>query len=144
MHRRNEGVPTAEGLAAEVRAEKLIGPGITDLHFHDLRREFASRLLDGGTPLTVISAYLGHASTTTTARYLAADFAARGDGIAGRGTGMVRRSGSHIGPIRTQRAMKVKSRKCLILKGLIWCRGAELNRRHNDFQTVKSGIPERI
>ncbi len=46
---------------------------ITGLHFHDLRREFGSRLLDAGVPLTTIQVYLGHTSVTTTAKYLEAD-----------------------------------------------------------------------
>ncbi len=47
--------------------------GIAGLHFHDLRREFGSRLLDAGVPLTTIQVYLGHTSVTTTAKYLEAD-----------------------------------------------------------------------
>lgn len=47
--------------------------GIVGLHFHDLRREFGSRLLDAGVPLTTIQVYLGHTSVTTTAKYLEAD-----------------------------------------------------------------------
>ncbi|AMY10148.1 site-specific tyrosine recombinase XerD [Luteitalea pratensis] len=47
--------------------------GIAGLHFHDLRREFGSRLLDAGVPLTTIQTYLGHTSVTTTAKYLEAD-----------------------------------------------------------------------
>jgi integrase len=47
--------------------------GIEGLHFHDLRREFGSRLLDSGVPLTTIQTYLGHTSVTTTAKYLEAD-----------------------------------------------------------------------
>jgi integrase len=47
--------------------------GIEGLHFHDLRREFGSRLLDQGVPLTVIQNYLGHTTVTTTAKYLQAD-----------------------------------------------------------------------
>jgi integrase len=44
---------------------------ITDLHFHDLRREAASRWLESGVvPLHEISAWLGHADIQTTAIYL--------------------------------------------------------------------------
>ena len=44
---------------------------IEDLHFHDLRREFASRLLESGVvPLHEISAWLGHADIQTTSIYL--------------------------------------------------------------------------
>jgi len=41
-----------------------------DLHFHDLRHEAGSRKLEAGWPLHAVSAFLGHASVTTTARYL--------------------------------------------------------------------------
>jgi integrase len=45
--------------------------GIVDLHFHDLRREFASRLLESGTEAHTVRAFLGHANISTTSRYLA-------------------------------------------------------------------------
>ena len=44
---------------------------ITDLHFHDLRREAASRLLEGGVPEQYVQQILDHADLTTTSRYLA-------------------------------------------------------------------------
>lgn len=43
---------------------------ITDLHFHDLRREFASRLMESGASLADVQATLGHANITMTSRYL--------------------------------------------------------------------------
>lgn len=44
---------------------------ITDLNFHDLRREFASRLLESGVvPLHETSEWLGHADIQTTSIYL--------------------------------------------------------------------------
>jgi len=45
-------------------------PGIVNLHFHDLRREFASRLLESGATLAEVQACLGHANITMTSRYL--------------------------------------------------------------------------
>ena len=45
--------------------------GAIGLHVHDLRREGASRFLEAGMPLNVVSTLLGHASVTMTARYLA-------------------------------------------------------------------------
>jgi integrase len=54
------------GLSAEKRA-KL---DEIDLHFHDLRHEAGSRKLESGWPLHAVSAFLGHASIATTARYL--------------------------------------------------------------------------
>jgi integrase len=41
------------------------------LHFHDLRRESASRLLEGQVPEQYVQAVLGHADLSTTSRYLA-------------------------------------------------------------------------
>lgn len=44
--------------------------GISGLHFHDLRREFASRLLESSADLHDVQMFLGHAAITTTSRYL--------------------------------------------------------------------------
>ena len=44
--------------------------GITDLRFHDLRREFACRLLESRAELHDVRDFLGHANITTTSRYL--------------------------------------------------------------------------
>jgi integrase len=41
-----------------------------DLHVHDLRREFASRLLESSADLHDVQMFLGHADITTTSRYL--------------------------------------------------------------------------
>jgi integrase len=40
------------------------------LHFHDLRREFASRLLESSADLHDVQMFLGHADITTTSKYL--------------------------------------------------------------------------
>jgi integrase len=40
-----------------------------DLHWHDLRHEYASGLVEKGTPLAQVRDLLGHASITTTERY---------------------------------------------------------------------------
>lgn len=45
--------------------------GIQDLHFHDLRREFASRLRESGASDHDVRDWLGHANIATTSRYLA-------------------------------------------------------------------------
>ncbi len=50
-------------------------PGIADLHFHDLRREAACRLLEDGMPLQHPSVFFGH---TSVARH-ALHFAQRND-----------------------------------------------------------------
>jgi len=44
--------------------------GIRDLHFHDLRREFASRLLESSAALHDVQLFLGHANVTQTSTYL--------------------------------------------------------------------------
>jgi len=44
--------------------------GIEDLHFHDLRREFACRLLESRADLHDVRDFLGHANITTTSRYV--------------------------------------------------------------------------
>jgi integrase len=41
-----------------------------NLHWHDLRREYASRLAERGVPITEIQRLLGHASVLTTERYI--------------------------------------------------------------------------
>jgi integrase len=47
------------------------GAKIQNLHMHDLRREFASRLLESGANTALVRDWLGHASLTMTSRYLA-------------------------------------------------------------------------
>ena len=44
--------------------------GIGDLHFHDLRREFACQLLESAADLHDVRDFLGHANIKTTSRYL--------------------------------------------------------------------------
>jgi integrase len=41
-----------------------------DLHFHDLRHEAGSRLLEGGWPLHHVQEMLGHANVSQTSTYL--------------------------------------------------------------------------
>ena len=43
---------------------------IVDLHFHDLRHEAASRLLEAGWPLQAVQAMLGHKDAKTTSIYV--------------------------------------------------------------------------
>ena len=44
--------------------------GIVGLHFHDLRREFGSQLMESAASLHDVRDFLGHANITTTSRYL--------------------------------------------------------------------------
>ena len=44
---------------------------ITDLHFHDLRREAGSRWMEAGVPLATIQKWLGHTNIAQTSTYLA-------------------------------------------------------------------------
>jgi integrase len=41
-----------------------------DLHFHDLRREAASRWADAGIPLSIVQRWLGHSNVAQTSTYL--------------------------------------------------------------------------
>lgn len=43
--------------------------GLDNLHWHDLRHTFATRLVMSGVPLPAVSLYLGHQSITMTMRY---------------------------------------------------------------------------
>jgi integrase len=42
---------------------------VTDIRWHDLRHEYASRLAERGVPLSQVRDLLGHASIVTTERY---------------------------------------------------------------------------
>ncbi len=44
--------------------------GIRDLYFHDLRREFACRLLESSADLHDVRDFLRHANITMTSRYV--------------------------------------------------------------------------
>jgi integrase len=44
--------------------------GIDDLHFHDLRHEFGSQLLEAGGELHEVQATLGHTNIKMTSTYL--------------------------------------------------------------------------
>jgi integrase len=61
------GEPTKDFRGAWLKA--LAQAGITDLRFHDLRGEYASRLVERGVPLSQVRDLLGHSSIVTTERY---------------------------------------------------------------------------
>jgi hypothetical protein len=50
-------------MTVELRSNRI------NLHWHDLRHEYASRLVEHGVPLSQVRDLLGHASITTTERY---------------------------------------------------------------------------
>lgn len=60
--------------------------GIQGLHFHDLRREFASRLPESSADLHDVQLFLGHAAITTTEPLCAEHTASARAGIGETGT----------------------------------------------------------
>jgi integrase len=54
----------------EAWARACAKAGIADLHFHDLRREFACRLLESRAELHDVRDFLGHSNISMTSRYL--------------------------------------------------------------------------
>jgi len=64
------GVKPERTVTGGLSAERQAKIAAIDLHFHDLRHEAGSRKLEAGWPLHAVSAFLGHANVTTTARYL--------------------------------------------------------------------------
>ena len=57
------------GTYKDLAAESLQQFQAIDLHWHDLRHEHASRLVERGVPLAQVRDLLGHASIVTTERY---------------------------------------------------------------------------
>ncbi len=64
------GIRPGRTASGGLSVEKQVHIAAIDLHFHDLRHEAGSRKLEAGRPLHAVSAFLGHANVTTTARYL--------------------------------------------------------------------------
>ena len=56
--------------------------GIANLNFHDLRHTFGTRLADAGVDVVKIKDLMGHASITTTMRYLHASEKGKREAIA--------------------------------------------------------------
>ena len=70
-----DAVLRAHGLAPQRKRGRLVESSraayaAIDLHFHDLRREFASRLLESSADIHDVQMFLGHASITQTSTYL--------------------------------------------------------------------------
>ncbi|MBP7777014.1 MAG: tyrosine-type recombinase/integrase [Acidobacteria bacterium] len=58
-----------KGTYKDLAAESQQQLQVIDLHWHDLRHEYASRLFERGVPLAQVRDLLGHASIVTTERY---------------------------------------------------------------------------
>jgi integrase len=65
----NPGTPRPFGFPYEPWKTALKRAGLEDVHLHDLRHTFASRLVMRGVPLVTVSKLLGHASINMTMRY---------------------------------------------------------------------------
>jgi integrase len=63
------GEPYTRNGASSFFARICREAGITDLHFHDLRHDFATRLRRGGVGLDALQQLLGHATMAMTQRY---------------------------------------------------------------------------
>lgn len=61
--------PYSRNGASSFFAKLVECAGISDLHFHDLRHDFATRVRRAGAGLDVLQALLGHASGAMTQRY---------------------------------------------------------------------------
>jgi integrase len=65
-----KGAPTREGKTNSLTPQARKTFRSIDLHWHDLRHEYACRLAERGVPITKIQYLLGHASVVTTERYI--------------------------------------------------------------------------
>lgn len=63
------GGPYTRNGASSFFARVAAEAGISDLHFHDLRHDFATRLRRGGTGLDTLQELLGHTTMAMTQRY---------------------------------------------------------------------------
>ncbi len=60
-----------KGKPGQLALESRAALRAINLHFHDLRRQFACTLLESSADLHDVRDFLGHANITTTSRYLA-------------------------------------------------------------------------
>ncbi len=65
-----KGRPTRDWRTNSLTPEARTILHMVDLHWHDLRHEYACRLAERGVPITKIQYLLGHASVVTTERYI--------------------------------------------------------------------------
>jgi hypothetical protein len=89
-----------------------------DVHFHDLRREFACRLLESRAELHDVRDFLGHANITTTSRYLRSTplRLARALSLLEVAESRLFPHGSHIRRIRSLKTDRTNPRNRLISK----------------------------
>lgn len=66
---RRQGKPWSPNTLSILFAETTRAAGIASLRLHDLRHDFATRLVRAGKAINVIAALLGHSTLTTTQRY---------------------------------------------------------------------------
>ncbi len=64
------GVKPVYTATANLNAASRAALEKVDLHFHDLRREAASRWADAGIPLSIVQRWLGHSNIAQTSTYL--------------------------------------------------------------------------
>jgi integrase len=64
------GEPVRKEYAGDLWRATCARAGVSDLHFHDLRREFACRLMESGASAHETRDALGHSSQTMTNQYL--------------------------------------------------------------------------
>jgi integrase len=69
-HAPQKGKPLRDALTNSLMPEARRAYNDINLHWHDLRHEYACRLAERGVPLTKIQYLLGHASVVTTERYV--------------------------------------------------------------------------
>ena len=69
-HAPKKGKPLRDALTNSLVPAARRAYNDLNLHWHDLRHEYAVRLAERGVPLTKIQDLLGHASVVTTERYV--------------------------------------------------------------------------
>jgi Phage integrase family len=100
------GEPIAKEQAGDLWRATCARAKVTDLHFHDLRREFACRLMESGASAHETRDALGHSNLTMTNQYLSTS----GIGLARAFDRFERARGAGIEPDRTSLPLASLSR----------------------------------